>query len=326
MFKEGRNLTDVACTLNLREAQVSEYYKEYWELNGMYYLSQIYRETKDEIWSVIEFYKQMKAAGKNTAYAIRLLEFANNDAPSAEGRITELERKESTLNFRIQRAAKIFQDFNDSIFNEKKTLEQYQLQTRHVIQELAHLNVEKTKLENFMEYFQNNNEVYLKIKQIVKQEIEHILANPSRLLRFALASIFESSRRHPGKLQSLFYNMSTAEIQSLLRISIGQNDYNPGQDGNAPEKILLDEAEQVFSKLIDDITGKCANEISNDAKSVSQTEQVSGLQCDMSQEEDYHTSPNACKVEIPVSEVLSNFATQTCEILKITHDQNSDIS
>jgi hypothetical protein len=50
------------------------------------------------------------------------------------------------------------------------------------------------------------------------------------------------------------------------------------------------------------------------------------LQYDVTQEEDYHTSPNACKVEIPVSEVLSNFATQTCEILKITHDQNSDIS
>lgn len=329
MFKEGRNLTDVACTLNLREAQVSEYYKEYWELNGMYYLSQIYRETKDEIWSVIEFYKQMKAAGKNTAHAIRLLEFANNDAPSAEGRITELERKESTLNFRIQRAAKIFQDFNDSIFNEKKTLEQYQLQTRHVKQEYAHLYVEKIKLENFLNYFQSTNDTYLKIREIVKQEIEHVMANPGRLLRFALTSIFESSRRHPGKLQSLYYNMSTADLQSLLRTSIVQNEHDPNQNGqneDDPWKILLDEAEQVFSKLIDNITGKCANEISNDAKSVSQTEQVSGLQCDMSQEEDYHTSPNACKVEIPVSEVLSNFATQTCEILKITHDQNSDIS
>jgi hypothetical protein len=231
MFKEGRNLTDVACTLNLREAQVSEYYKEYWELNGMYYLSQIYRETKDEIWSVIEFYKQMKAAGKNTAHAIRLLEFANNDAPSAEGRITELERKESTLNFRIQRAAKIFQDFNDSIFHEKKTLEQYQLQTRHVKQEYAHLYVEKTKLENFTEYFQNKNEAYLKIQQIVKRETEHILANPSHLLRFALGSIFESSRRHPGKLQSLYYNMSTADIQSLLRTSIVQNEHDPNQNG-----------------------------------------------------------------------------------------------
>lgn len=288
MFKEGSHPTDVAIALNLRQKQVEEYYREYWDLNGLYILNQLYEEIKDvnAIWSISELYKQMKANGKTATHTIRLLEFSNNDIPSAEGRIAELERKEATLDFRIQRAAKTFQEFNDSILNEKKTLEQYQLQTRHVIQELAHLNVEKTKLENFTEYFQNNNEVYLKIKQIVKQEIEHILANPHRLLRFALASIFESSRRHPGKLQSLYYNMSTAEIQSLLRISIGQNDYNPGQDGNnedTPGKILLDEAEQVFSKLIDGITGKCIDEITTDTKSISQTEQVSGLQYDVTQ-------------------------------------------
>jgi hypothetical protein len=117
MFKEGSHPTDVAIALNLRQKEVSEIYREYWDLNGMYYLNQIYGETKDEIWSVIEFYKQMKAAGKNAAHAIRLLEFPNNDAPSAEGKITELERKEATLNIRIQRAAKIFQEFNDSIVN-----------------------------------------------------------------------------------------------------------------------------------------------------------------------------------------------------------------
>ena len=37
-------------------------------------------------------------------------------------------------------------------------------------------------------------------------------------------------------------------------------------------------------------------------------------------------SPNICKVEIPVSEVLSNFATQICESLKVADKQESDIS
>jgi hypothetical protein len=316
MFKEGNHPIDVATSLNLRQREVSEIYREYWDLNGMYYLNQIYGETKDEIWSVIEFYKQMKAAGKNTAHAIRLLEFANNDAPAVEGKITELERKEATLNIRIQRAAKIFQEFNDSILNEQKTLEQYRSEIRQAKRELAHLYVEKIKLENSMDYFHNNNEAYLKIKRIIKQEIEYIMANSVRqLLRFALASIFESSRRHPGKLQSLYYNMSTAEIQSLLRTSIGQNDHNPSQDGNnenTPEKILLDEAEQVFNRFIDNITGKSIK-ITNDTKSISQTEKVTGLRYDMSQEEDYHTSHDFCKVEIPASKVSSNFTMRICE-------------
>jgi hypothetical protein len=53
MFKEGNHPTDVAIALNLRQKEVSEIYREYWDLNGMYYLNQIYGETKDEIWSVI---------------------------------------------------------------------------------------------------------------------------------------------------------------------------------------------------------------------------------------------------------------------------------
>jgi predicted transcriptional regulator len=63
MFKEGSTPTEVAITLNLRENQVSEYYREYWILNGMYHLNQIYEEIKDNIWSIIELSRQTKSEG-----------------------------------------------------------------------------------------------------------------------------------------------------------------------------------------------------------------------------------------------------------------------
>lgn len=178
---------------------------------------------------------------------------------------------------------------------------------RYLKQEIAQLRLEKTKLENTMNYFQNNYETYLKIKQTVKHEIEYILANPSRLLRFALASIFESARRHPGKFQTTYYSMSTSEIQSLLDTSIGQNEHNSNQyrdNDDAPEKILLDESEQIYSKLIDNIASKCINEMVNYIES--------NVQYDMPQEV-YHKSHTTCGVEISVSEVLSNFAAQICQ-------------
>ena len=87
----------------------------------------------------------------------------------------------------------------------------------------------------------------------------------------------------------------------MLSTSMSQNEHDPNQDGS--NEILLDEAEEIYSKLIDIIIGNCVNEIPNDTKPISQTEQVSGLQYDTSQEEDRHTSPNFCKVEIPASEV-----------------------
>jgi hypothetical protein len=42
MFMEGKTPTQVAIALNLREKEVSEYYKEYWQLNGLYKLDRIY--------------------------------------------------------------------------------------------------------------------------------------------------------------------------------------------------------------------------------------------------------------------------------------------
>lgn len=47
-------------------------------------------------------------------------------------------------------------------------------------------------MENFVKYFQKNNETCIKFKQMIKQEVENDILQPRRLLRIAIASIFES--------------------------------------------------------------------------------------------------------------------------------------
>jgi DNA-directed RNA polymerase subunit RPC12/RpoP len=73
MFSEGSTPIDVAIALNLREKVVSEYYKEYWSLNGMSRLNQIYVEIKDDIWSVVELHRRMKTEGLSPQQASRIL-------------------------------------------------------------------------------------------------------------------------------------------------------------------------------------------------------------------------------------------------------------
>ena len=101
---------------------------------------------------------------------------------------------------------------NDSVINQQK-------------REIENLNLEKARLENIIDSIQLNNETCIKIKQIVKQEIESIVSNPKRLLRVALASLFESSRKHPGKFQALYYNMpSHLSLEQILsQSSISQS-------------------------------------------------------------------------------------------------------
>jgi hypothetical protein len=56
---------------------------------------------------------------------------------------------------------------------------------------------------------------------------------------------------------------------------------------------------------VEAIAGKCINEMSNDIDSFSTTRQVSDIQYDLSTDEDFRKSPDACEVEIPVSDVLT---------------------
>jgi hypothetical protein len=96
---------------------------------------------------------------------------------------------------------------------------------------------------------------------MVKQEIESIISNPRRLLRFALESIFESSRKYPGRLHAMYYNMPTIKtIKRSTEIPIDHSQgnqqeqylYDYASDYETSEKMLLDEAERLYNRLIEE--------------------------------------------------------------------------
>ena len=125
MFSEGKSLNVVAITLNIREPEATQFYLEYWKLNQLYTLNQIYEETKGNFSSLIELYRQMKAAGMSVADAIRVLRMGNNELSSVEYKCQELRKKEASLQAGNQNAARTFQELSDQISDEYKTLNQY---------------------------------------------------------------------------------------------------------------------------------------------------------------------------------------------------------
>ncbi|MGB7661755.1 MAG: hypothetical protein WBL67_03380, partial [Nitrososphaeraceae archaeon] len=175
-----------------------------------------------------------------------------------------------------KQAAKTFQQFIDSIQKNHKTMEENDYAINQQKREMENLNKEKTRLENIINSIQLNSETCINIKQIVKLEIESIVSNPTRLIRLALAALFESSRKHPGKLQALYYNMpshfSVEQILSQSSISQNSSQYRYSEDED--EKILLDEAEQSYNRIVNAITNTCINEMPNNTESSSQILQV----------------------------------------------------
>src|ERR671918_1626582 len=120
MFNEGRNLIEVATALNLREKEVSEYYREYWNLNGIYNLNQIYEEIKDDIWSVLELHGKMKTEGLSPQQVSRILK----TTITLEHNIRDLEGEQARLEFSNKEAAKTFQQFTDLKLIDCKIIEE----------------------------------------------------------------------------------------------------------------------------------------------------------------------------------------------------------
>jgi hypothetical protein len=109
--------------------------------------------------------------------------------------------------------------------------------------------------------------------------------------------------------------MSSETLRLSLLTSIGQNEQDVSECGyneDALEKILLDEAEQIYSKLIDNIAGKCINEIPNDTKLSSQIFSVPDICDGLSSDEVCHSNLNTPGGKISISAVMNNFALEIC--------------
>jgi transposase len=65
LFSDGKSPVDVAIMLNLRQAEVTEFYREYWNLKQLYDLSQAYDKIKGDIHSFVNLYR-LKAVARST--------------------------------------------------------------------------------------------------------------------------------------------------------------------------------------------------------------------------------------------------------------------
>src|SRR5919106_3847250 len=181
MCMDGYNPAQIAITLGLREKEVSEYYREYWNLCGMYQLNQIYEEIND-IWSLIELHRRMKSESLSPQQVSRILK----TTITLEHKNRELECEQARLEFSNKQAAVTFQRLTDSIQKDHRTLEQNDSVIIRQKREIENLDIEKVRLENINDSIRLNNQTCIKVKQIVKEEIESTISNPRRLVRLAL--------------------------------------------------------------------------------------------------------------------------------------------
>ena len=60
LFSEGKTPIQVAIKLGLKEPEVHELYRQYWNLQQLYSLYQVHQHVKEDIWSFVELYRLIR--------------------------------------------------------------------------------------------------------------------------------------------------------------------------------------------------------------------------------------------------------------------------
>ena len=128
--------------------------------------------------------------------------------------------------------ARTFQLLSNDISEESKILNQYRSFCQEERLKLAKLRLQKEKLESVVRQFQNNNEDFLRIRDIVKHAIEQCLTNHRYLIEIVFLSVIDSCRYNPPKFNILYHNLPTItkKDKRLVLSERSKNDYGLSAD------------------------------------------------------------------------------------------------
>jgi len=172
----------VAIELNIRASEAITFQRDYWDLQGLHNLNQIYQEIKDDIWNFVNLWKSVKAAGMGVPHVNRLLTIANNDLPAVELRYEGFKKEASTLEFQKASSARDSELLNNQIIMMRKTLDSTRLDYEKEMERLRHLQQQRVKQKAIVKHFENNNEVYyIQISKTVEGKVHSVLSDRKML-------------------------------------------------------------------------------------------------------------------------------------------------
>ena len=206
-------------------------------LLGCTEFTKVYLQIKDNPWAYVNFVKLALNSGMSDNEIEELLKIAKGHLPRVRLEYDRLKAELDSLEDEKSNSTEDCHRLCNEISGMKITVDQLQLTIRKSKEEKAKLELQKIRLQNFVNDFQDNNIEYNKVKQAIKGEVEYILADRRELLRLAVRSIIELLRLEPQKLLSLHYNRSTI---------------HPEND----EDLILIEAQQLYEKMLENFTNK----------------------------------------------------------------------
>jgi hypothetical protein len=209
LFVEGKSPMEVATKLNLSGSTVQQYYIQYWKLENMYELNEIYNEIKDNMGHFVELVRLAKKEHLTPEEVIGLINLSND--------IQDLKRQHKQLNVGIV-------ELESKLYANKDELKRlkYQITEATNLIEIKSENIErksqiltelisqKQKLEQYMEYIKSSQD-YKEIEQTAANKVTELLSDNKQLLDYAFISVVTVLRSNSDRrflfetLQSSFF-------------------------------------------------------------------------------------------------------------------------
>jgi DNA-binding CsgD family transcriptional regulator len=258
LFSEGKTPLDVAIALNLKESEVTKFYKEYWKLKQLHNLNTVYEELRGDIEPLLKLYRLSKAKGIGLKQVVNLLAIANDDLPALEKRFKRLRNEISMLQFQKRIDERSLYQLNNQIVSTTKLLNSYRISCIRERREIGNLYNEKIRIANLVTRFKNNNEEYLKIKQEAEENVKSVLTNSKLLLKFAILSVIESLRSKPELYNFILYNIpnNNATSYSSNYLSLMSGEQHQQSFNDSYTALILEEAEKLYNKLMTELTNR----------------------------------------------------------------------
>ena len=250
LYSQDKTPLDVAIALGLEADEAIRLHREYFKLLGCTEYAKVYLQIKDNPWPYVNLVKLTQNSGISDDEVVELLKIANGSLPRIKLEYDRLKTELNSLEDEKRNSAREQQRLCNEISEMKTIVDQLQLNIRESKNENSRLELQKIRLQNFVKNFRDINIEYNKFKQAIKGQLEYVLADRSRLVRTAVQSVIELLRADPLKFHSFYYNQSTLQPE---------NNEDP----------LLVEAEQLYEKMLDNITNKTVTNLNDNISSVS---------------------------------------------------------
>ena len=142
-------------------------------LLGFTEFTKVYLQIKDNPWHYVNLVKLVQNAEMSDTEVVELLKIANGYLPRVR---LEYDRVEAELNSLEAKKINLFNEHQrqcDEISNLHTEIDCLQSVLGKLRHEEAALNQQKERTENFVKNLRKDNEICVKFKQMVKQEMEN---------------------------------------------------------------------------------------------------------------------------------------------------------